>query len=77
VHWKKWSLWISTEFEERILAVDDSVADQWGRLGLRQPLPVLDGVLAATALVRDLVLVTRDEDGFRDTGVRKLNPFSK
>jgi predicted nucleic acid-binding protein len=34
-------------------------------------------VLAATALVRDLVLVTRDEDGFRDTGVRKLNPFSK
>ena len=74
---EKWLLWISSEFEERILAVSENVADRWGRLGLRQPLPVLDGLLAATALVHDLVLVTRDEDGFRQTGVRKLNPFSK
>lgn len=74
---EEWLISISTEFEERILPVDQKVADQWGRLGLQQPLPVLDGFLAATALVHDLVLVSRDDEGFRDTGVRRLNPFTK
>ena len=74
---EEWLISISTEFEERILPVDQKVADQWGRLGLQQPLPVLDGFLAATALVHNLVLVSRDEEGFRDTGVRRLNPFTK
>jgi predicted nucleic acid-binding protein len=74
---EEWLNSISTEFEERILPVDQKVADQWGRLGLQQPLPVLDGFLAATALVYDLVLVSRDNEGFRDTGVRRLNPFTK
>jgi hypothetical protein len=73
---EKWLRWISTEFADRLLPVDERVADQWGRLGLRQPAPVLDALLAATALVHDLVLVSRDEDGFRNTGVRSLNPFS-
>ena len=60
---EEWLISISTEFEERILPVDQKVADQWGRLGLQQPLPVLDGFLAATALVHDLVLVSRDDEG--------------
>jgi predicted nucleic acid-binding protein len=74
---EKWLRWISTEFAERVLAVDEKVADQWGRLGLRQPVPVLDAFLAATALVHDLTVVSRDEEGFRRTGVPILNPFSK
>jgi hypothetical protein len=73
---EKWLRWISTEFADRLLPVDERVADQWGRLGLRQPAPVLDAFLAATALVHDLVLVSRDEDGFRNTDVRSLNPFN-
>ena len=73
---EKWLQGISTEFAERILPVDERVADRWGRLGLRQPVPILDAFLAATALVHDLTIVSRDEHGFRHTGVRIVNPFS-
>jgi len=74
---EKWLQGISTKFADRILPVDERVADQWGRLGLRQPVPTLDAFLAATALVHDLTVVSRDEDGFRNTGAQLLNPFSK
>jgi toxin FitB len=59
-----------------MLPVDEKVADQWGRLGLRQPVPVLDALLAATALVHGLTIVSRDEKGFRNTGVPAINPFA-
>jgi predicted nucleic acid-binding protein len=74
---EKWLLWIATEFHDRLLPVDDKVADQWGRLGLQQPVPNLDAFLAATAQVHDLVMVSRDEEGFRRSGVQVINPFSK
>ncbi len=73
---EKWLRWITTDFAERLLPVDETVADRWGRLGLRQPVPLLDALLAATALVHDLVVVSRDEHGFRSTGVLVVNPFS-
>jgi len=74
---EKWLRWISTEYADRLLPVDEPVADRWGRMGLRQPVPLLDALLAATALVHDLVVVSRDEEGFRNTGAQVLNPFSK
>jgi predicted nucleic acid-binding protein len=74
---EKWLQSLSTGFADRILPVDERVADRWGRLGLRQPAPTLDAFLAATALVHDLSVVSRDEDGFRNTGARVINPFSK
>ena len=73
----KWLRNLKIESAERILPVDERVADQWGRLGVRQPVPLLDGLLAATALAHDLTMVSRDEDGFRNTGARLINPFSK
>ncbi len=73
---EKWLLWIATEFHDRLLPVDETVADQWGRLGLQQPVPILDAFLAATALVHGLAVVSRDEEGFRNTGVPVINPFS-
>ena len=74
---EKWLQNLSIEFTDRILPVDERVADQWGRLGLRQPVPTLDAFLAATALVHRLTVVSRDEAGFRNTGVGIINPFSK
>jgi len=74
---EKWLFWIATEFHDRLLPVDDKVADQWGRLGLRKPVPILDAFLAATALVHGLTIISRDAEGFRDTGVPVINPFSK
>ena len=73
---EEWLRSLSTDFAERLLPVDERVADPWGRLGLRQPVPTLDAFLAATALVHDLTIVSRDEHGFRHTGVRIVNPFS-
>lgn len=74
---ENWLLGIPTEFADRVLPVDERVADRWGRLGLHQPVPTLDAFLAATALVHDLTVVTRAEGGFRHTGARVVNPFSQ
>jgi predicted nucleic acid-binding protein len=74
---EKWLRRVTTEFSDRLLPVDATVADQWGRLGVRQPVPVVDALLAATAMAHELVVVSRDEAGFRNTGVAVINPFSK
>jgi len=74
---EKWLQWVTAEFGDRVLPVDEKIADQWGRLGGRQPIPVLDAFLAATAITHDLSVVSRDVDGFRNTGARVINPFSR
>lgn len=60
---------------DRILPVDETVAEEWGRLSVPDPLPVVDGLLAATAAVHGLVLATRNVKDLRRTGVPLLNPF--
>lgn len=67
-------------FAARILAVDAAIADRWGRLSahpssVRKPLPVVDGLLAATALHHNLVLVTRNTADIKTTGVSFFNPW--
>ena len=61
---------------DRILPVDEGIADQWGRYNVPDPLPVLDSLLAATASVHGLTLVTRNVKHVERTGVDCLNPFS-
>lgn len=61
---------------ERILSIDEGIAEQWGRLNVPDPLPVLDSLLAATASVHGLTLVTRNVKDVERTGVACLNPFS-
>ena len=57
-------------------SVDEPIAEAWARLNVPDPLPLIDGLLAATAKVRGLILVTRNiADGMR-TGVSILDPFS-
>lgn len=70
--------WLSTmrqRFARRLLPVTVDIADRWGPLNVPDPLPAVDGLLAATALVHDMVLVTRNVDDVARTGVRVLNPF--
>ena len=62
---------------ERILPVDLRVAEEWGRLMARRSLPVVDGLMAATALVHGLTLVTRNVRDVAGTGAVVLNPFVK
>lgn len=71
----RWLEGIQTEFSDRILVIDEAVADQWSRLSVRQPLPSIDGLLAATASVHGLTMVTRNTSDFERSGVMLLNPF--
>lgn len=64
-------------FSDRVLPIDCDVADAWGRLAALRPIPAVDGLLAATALVHDLTMVTRNTDDFADLGVDLLNPFGQ
>lgn len=64
------------EFQGRIIDVDMAIAERWGRLGIPHPVPEIDGLIAATALERDLVVVTRNEKHMALAGVRCLNPFN-
>jgi len=71
-----WLLTLRASLGNRLLPVTDEIADRWGQLGVPDALPVADGLLAATALVHDLVLVTRNTRDVQRSGVRLLNPFS-
>jgi predicted nucleic acid-binding protein len=63
------------QFVNRIIEVDAEISMTWGRLNANRPLPVVDNLLAATALVRDMILITRDTRDIADTGVRTINPW--
>ena len=62
-------------FDGRILPVTEPIAQLWGRLSAPDRLSPADGILAATAIVHDLVLVTRNVRDVARTGVKLLNPF--
>lgn len=72
---ERWLEQVRRTFAGRILGIDERVADQWGRLGAPDPVPVIDGLLAATAVVHGLVLVTRNIADVKRTGVAALDPF--
>ena len=73
--------WLEVElpnyFVGRLLAIDEAVAGRWGRVQARagRTLPVIDGLLAATALQHDLTLVTRNVKDFAGLGVQLVNPW--
>jgi predicted nucleic acid-binding protein len=62
-------------YDDRIVPVTTEVADAWGRLNVPDPLPVVDGLMAATALVHGWTLVTRNTHDVAGAGVRVLDPF--
>lgn len=73
---EQWLARLHVSFADRVLDIDGAVADRWGRLNVPDPVPTVDGLLAATALVHGLVLVTRNVRDVHRTGVELLNPFS-
>ena len=71
---EQWLARLTTSFAGRVLPIDTQVADRWGGQNVVDPIPTVDGLLAATALVHDLVLVTRNTKDVERTGVRLLDP---
>jgi predicted nucleic acid-binding protein len=72
---ERWLNRVTSTFEDAILAFDDETAEIWGRLRVPNPENPLDKQIAATAIINDLTVVTRNTDHYRLTGVRILNPF--
>ena len=72
---ERWFTELHLRFSHRILPVTEAIADQWGRLCPAQPLSDNDGFVAATGLVHDLTVVTRNLGDFKRSGVRLLNPW--
>ncbi|HUB38793.1 MAG TPA: type II toxin-antitoxin system VapC family toxin [Streptosporangiaceae bacterium] len=72
---ERWLREVEAGFADRILPVTLPVASAWGRQQHSQPLPVIDGLIAATAKVNGLTVVTRNAKDFERSGVQVLNPF--
>jgi predicted nucleic acid-binding protein len=72
----RWFVHMRTRLGNRVLPVDEPVAEAWALLGVPDPLPLIDGLLAATAKVHGLTLVTRNVADIAPAGVSYLDPFS-
>jgi predicted nucleic acid-binding protein len=73
---------LRSRFQDRILPIHEAIADRWGAISAMaaakgKPVPVIDGLLAATALDHNLTLVTRNNSDVAGTGVPTLNPWSQ
>lgn len=72
---------LALRFSDRILPIDRQVADRWGRIAgsaaaRKSPLPVVDGLFAATAQHHNLILVTRNTRDIAATSVPAFNPWT-
>jgi toxin FitB len=72
---------LRNRFSDRLLPIDEETAMTWGLLQGEaerrgSPIPTIDGLLAATAIANNLVLVTRNDHDIRQTGARTLNPWN-
>ncbi|TDR93884.1 type II toxin-antitoxin system VapC family toxin [Enterovirga rhinocerotis] len=76
-HLAEWLARLRRDHADRILPITDQVAVEWGRLSAIRPRGDADGLIAATALVHDLILVTRNVADFVDTGVSIVDPWNR
>ena len=70
-----WVDGIETNFADRLLSIDAATARRWGELTVGRSLPVVDVLIAATAISHGLTLVTRNTRDVKSTGVRLLDPW--
>jgi hypothetical protein len=73
---ESWLISVSTSFASRILPVDHAVANEWGRMSAERPVSTVDALLAATAKVNRMTLVTRNVSDVADLGADVLDPFA-
>jgi len=74
---EKWLDMLLADYQDDILGINQDIAQLWGRLRVPHPENALDKQIAATALIYDLTVVTRNQKDFSNTGVRLLNPFNE
>ena len=72
---ERWLETLLADYQDYILDINQDIAQLWGRLRVPYPENALDKQIAATALIYDLTVVTRNHKDFASTGVQLLNPF--
>jgi toxin FitB len=72
---ERWLEELLESFRDRVLPVDEEVAQIWGRLNARDNFPAVDSLLAATAQAHGLIFVTRNVKDIERSGIRCMNPF--
>lgn len=72
-----WANALHTQYAGKILPVTMEIAEKWAELSVPDRLPVVDGLLAATAIVHGHILVTRNTRDVARAGVPLLNPFEE
>ena len=72
---ESWLGRVADQHTDRIVSIDRAIADEWGRMNVPDPLPVVDGLLAATAKVVGLTLATRNTADIERTDISYVNPF--
>lgn len=70
-----WLEQILENYRDYILLLDEEIAQLWGLLRVPNPENALDKQIAATALLHDLTIVTRNHKDFSSAGIKTLNPF--
>jgi predicted nucleic acid-binding protein len=70
-----WLAALRNDHANRILAITDEIAIEWGRLSVKRSRGEADALIAATAIVHDLISVTRNVVDFNDVGVVVVNPW--
>jgi len=74
-HLESWLVGLRRGYSDRILPVGVEAAEEWGRMNVPDPISTRDGLMAATAKVRNMTFVTRNTSDVARTGVRLLDPF--
>ena len=74
-HLTEWLRKLRHQHADRILPITDHISVEWGRIAAIRPRGDIDGLIAATAIVHDLVVVTRNIADFADTGADVVNPW--
>ncbi len=74
---ERWLRDVQAGFEDRVLPITLPIATAWGRQQYAQPLPVIDALIAATARVHGLTVVTRNVKDLELAGVQVLDPFAE
>lgn len=72
----RWFAQMRTRLGDRVLPIDEPIAEMWATMNVPDPLPFIDGLLAATTKVHGLTLVTRNGSDVARTGVPIVDPFA-
>jgi len=73
--YEAWLVTVLRDYADRVLPVNAEAAEEWGRMNVPDPISIVDGLMAATAKVRNMTFVTCNTADVVRTGVRLLNPF--